>query len=374
MKPLLAAALLLCALSAFAQSGEHLNGMAAFSQLRKEYYIGALYLGWPGRDAAAIAGMPGKKRMELRITADRWPPLRFAQQWNQLILINNDSGLLNANVMDVLAFTGIPKADLVEGDHLVIEFEPEAGTSVSLNGTTVLRTNSPALFTMLLNTWIGARPPSSEFKRDMLSLPRDQPTTELAARYETLAPNDARKKLAAGWTAKTEAAEPAAAPDKTRHPEVAASKPETEIKPKPAIAPASAPPKPGPAESASPAATANAAPAPKEQKEQKDDTEKLQLALYNQYLTQIRRRVNQSTEYPRRAIKEGIEGLVVLRVQLDRLGNLLNIEQAQSAHEVLDRAAENAVKNARPFPAVNEQLEGNQFQFLVPIVFKLTGK
>jgi hypothetical protein len=48
-----------------------LNGIAAFEQLRKEYYIGALYLGWPGHDQATIANMPGKKRMAIHITAFR---------------------------------------------------------------------------------------------------------------------------------------------------------------------------------------------------------------------------------------------------------------------------------------------------------------
>ena len=378
MKRLLSAALLLgAAFFASAQGGElHLNGMAPYSQLRKEYYIGGLYLGGPAHDAAAISNMPGKKRMELRITADRWPPLRFAQQWNQLILINNDGGLLNANVEDVLAFTGLPKSDLMEGDQLVIEFEPDAGTSVSLNGTTVVHTASPALFTMLLNTWIGPRPPSSEFKRDMLSLPGDKAAAELAARFDATAPNEARKKLVAGWAAKPEPEPVAAAKAKPAEP-VAAARIEPQPKPHIENKPESKPvPVPAPVRSVaadSPKSAPEAAPAPTvAQQQAREEREKKQRALYNEYLNQVRKLVNKNTEYPRRAIKEGLEGLVVVRVQLDHLGNLVNLELVQSAHEILDRAAQNAVKSAQPFPAAGDQLEGSDLQFLVPIVFKLT--
>jgi len=376
MKRLLNAALLFCAaFSALAQGGElQLNGLAPYSQLRKEYYIGGLFLGWPGRDPATIANMPGKKRMELRVTADRWPPMRFAQQWNQLILINNDSGVLDANVMDVLAFTGFPKGDLIEGDQLVIELEPEAGTSVSLNGTAVLHTGSPALFNLLLNTWIGLRPPSSEFKRDILNRPTDRSASELLARFETVTPNESRKKAVAAWTAKTETE--TTTPAKPKPAEVAtAARSEPPVKAKSELKPASAAPAPVaakmPAETREPAPADNATAQANAQRA-KEERDKAQSALYNDYLAQVRRQVNKHIEYPRRAIKEGLEGLVVLRVQLDRLGNPLSIELAQSAHDILDKAAQSAVKDALPFPAASERLEGSQFQFLVPIVFKLT--
>lgn len=396
MKHLISAALLwLLAFSAFAQNATNplnLNGMAAFEQLRKEYYIGALYLGWPGHDPQTIANMPGKKRMELHVTADRWPPLRFAQQWNQLILINNDSHTLNANVMDLLAFTNIPKSDLVAGDRLAIDLEPDVGTVVRLNGTVVVRTTSPVLFNMLLNVWIGHRPPTSEFKRDMLSLPKDQAAAELAARYDETKPSAARTKAVVAWAGKVPQDEPAAAPapepQAAKPVETVAVKAEAEVKPK-GEHKAEPKPKPESKPAAKPepkAAVAAAKPAAAKKPEQPNAAElaqaeaarqakakqEAQQGLYNQYLVQVRQLVNRKTEYPRRAAKENIEGLVVLRVELDRSGKLLNMDLAQSAHDWLDHAAEKAVRRAAPFPPVSAQLEGNQFQFLVPIVFKLT--
>jgi periplasmic protein TonB len=429
-----------------------LNGMASFEQLRKEYYIGALYLGFPGHDSATIANMPGKKRMQINVTADRWPALRFSQMWNQAITINNASAFINANALDILAFTSVPKGDLVEGDRLIVELTGSNKTQVSLNGAIALRTNSPALFTMLLNAWIGARPPTSEFKRDILELPKNQAGNDLVARFENIRPSDARKKVIAGWGFKTEPeaatttaaavastaaataatataaptapiaatappkpepvtppkpepaaksiaeAKPAAetkpveppkpAPEAKPEPKpiaeakpVETPKPAPEVKPEPKPVPPPvvaatetpkpapvAPPKPTPAKPAPapvvPDAAAVAA-AKAAHDAQQDD-------LLNGYFSTVRKQVLTNIQYPRRAVKENIEGMVMMRIKVNRNGGLNSVEVAQSADDLLDAEGERAVKKAAPFPKPAETLEGNDFEFIIPIVFKLT--
>lgn len=390
---------IVCTSSAHAQSAPgNLNGIAAFEQLRKEYYIGALYLGGPAHDTATIMAMPGKRRMELHITADRWPALRFAQMWNQSITINTDSATLNANAMDILAFTSIPKGDLLEGDHLVIETEPAIGTRVLLNGVLVQSTKTSALFNLILNAWIGARPPSSEFKRDMLTLPTGPAASALIARYDAVKPGDARRKTVAAWGVKPEPEAPAStvATQVTKPSEPARpaqpTKPAESSKPTPitpATASAPAPGRPVPAapsaeaapEQTQPAATPapaaptadtqTAAPAPQPiAPAEQAGKERQQTELYDQYLGQVRKQVLRHIDYPRRAQKEGIEGLVLLRINLDRNGNVTSSEVAQTANDLLDTAAQKAVNKAAPYPKPPEQLEGEQFQILVPVLFK----
>lgn len=409
---LISIALVATSLCTRAQNNElNLNGMAAFEQLRKEYYVGALYLGWPGRDPAAIANMPGKKRMQLNITADRWPALRFSQMWNQAITINNPSAIINANALDILAFTSLPKGDLVEGDRLIIELTSNNTTQVSINGLLALRTNSPALFTMLLNAWIGQRPPTSEFKRDILDLPKDQAGNDLVARFENIRPNDARKKVIAGWGFKPEAEAPttaaaaatatavtatatATAPAPTPTPAAAApkkpepveavkpepTKPVAEAKPNAEVKP-SAEPKPAVVEAAKPAPAASPKPTPAATAPSPSDTptaeakaahNNAQDELLNSYFSVVRKEVLTNIQYPRRAAKEGIEGMVMVRLKVDRSGALSSFEIAQSADDLLDAEAEKAVKKAAPFPKPADALEGNNFEFIVPIVFKLT--
>lgn len=377
-----------------AQNELSLNGIASFEQLRKEYYIGALYLGWPGRDQAAIANMPGKKRMAIHITADRWPSLRFAQMWNQAITINNPSAFINANALDILAFTSLPKGDLVEGDRLVIELATNNTTLVTLNGIPALRTDSPALFTMLINAWIGARPPTSEFKRDILELPKNQAGNELVARFENVRPSDARKKVIAGWGFKVdaEAAAPAvatvtapvatpAAP--TPAPAPAPKKPEPEAKAAEAPKVVETKPAPEPKPSTAPAVTAPAAtpPAPVPQAAPQPDPaalaakaarEKEQNRLNSEYAGVVRNKVLRNIDYPKRAIKDNIEGLVMARIKVDRNGEVMSAEIAQSADDLLDAEALRAVRKAAPLPKIPDALEGSSVELFIPIVFKLS--
>lgn len=364
-----------------AQNGElNLNGMASFEQLRKEYYVGALYLGWPGHDPAAIANMPGKKRMELHITADRWPALRFSQAWNQLITINNPSALINSNAMDIVAFTSIPKGDLVEGDHFVIELTGNNTTQVSLNGITALRTESATLFSMLLNTWIGQRPPTSEFKRDILELPKSSAGTELVTRFNSLKPNDSRKKTIAGWglKAEPETTTPATTAATTvavaaaAHPTPAAPAPAAPVKKEPAPSTKQEPAKEK--EQAVAAAPQPSAPTPQPMAaapQPNDAAKENQKALYGAYVGQVRKLVIKAIEYPKRAITEQLEGLVVIKASVDRNGSLVALDIIQSADDLLDAAAMRAVQKAAPFPKPGSDVEGNTFEAQIPIVFKL---
>lgn len=354
-----------------------LNGIAAQEQLRKEYYIGALYLEALSRDPAVISAQSSPKRMVLHVTADRWSPMQFAQHWNQMILINNGSGTLNANVMDVLNFTSAPKGDLVSGDELAIEFDRGASV-VTLNGTTVVRTTSPNLFNMLLNTWVGARPPSSEFKRDILALPQDKAGADLRARYDGIKANDTRRKVTATWGSKEAEAAPAVAAATALLPVTTTAAP---VATKPKVeAPAAAEAKVAETKKApatAPEKTIAAAPAAKAAEPQNDPAaaqqkRMQQQKLYAEYSNQLRRLVIKNIVYPKRAVKQNREGLVVVKVSLTRRGALTATAVAQSADDLLDNAALEAINQSAPFPPITDDLEGAALDFLIPVVFKLT--
>ena len=355
-----------------------LNGVATFEQLRKEYYIGALYLAAPAHDASAVNSQGGSKRMTLHITAERWSPMQFAQHWNQMILINNGSATLNANVMDVLNFTSIPKGDLINGDELAVELTA-AGTVVSLNGTTVVHTASANLFNMLINTWIGARPPSTEFKRDILNLPRDKAGTDLLARFEGIKPSDARRKQVASWGAKeTEtpatvatAVTPLATPATAAKPKVETPPPAPEAK---KVAATSSPDKvaASPSPSSAPAAAPAPAPAPAIDTAAEKAKRARQQELYEDYSNQLRRLITRHITYPKNAVKRSVEGLVVVKVSVSHNGDVLSASIAQSADDMLDRAALQAIEKSGQLPELNVDLQGSSFDFMIPVVFKLT--
>jgi len=82
---------------------------------------------------------------------------------------------------------------------------------------------------------------------------------------------------------------------------------------------------------------------------------------------------NPTPEYPERARREGWEGIVILRVLVDREGKSRRVEVGQSSgFEVLDRAAVEGVKSWRFYPArYGDRLVETWVK--VPIVFRLAN-
>ncbi|MFT5575881.1 MAG: protein TonB [Bermanella sp.] len=132
--------------------------------------------------------MPDPKRMDIRVLAQSWSKRRFVQQWNQLILTNNNTDTHKAHLDNIIAFASLLKDDLLAGDHLTFDLLPDEGTTIKLNGTTLLKTSDPEFFNLLLSCWIGARPPSSGFKQNVLKLPTGERGTTLMASFDFTAP------------------------------------------------------------------------------------------------------------------------------------------------------------------------------------------
>ncbi|ARN74779.1 TonB family protein [Oceanicoccus sagamiensis] len=424
----LIAALAACAFSPAAVQAQDdsfdelpLNGLAAYVQLRKEYYIGGLYLESLSQDSSSTFNFSGRKRMEMRITIDKWSPRRFAQQWNQLILINNDQESLDEFADQILAFIDMPKDDLIAGDRITIDLDPERGTTVYLNGSKAFSERNNAFFDILLNTWIGQRPPSSDFKNDILTLPTDAEGTELLTRYENQSTDQAREKKVAAWfkssksSSKAAASKPAtqsasvappssdtavtakrsskaapvavaiAAPVAIAQPKVAApatnielAKPTLDSSASPAPAPKAAEPKaepkPEPKPQPKPAKAeekvAAAKPAPAKAEPSAEDAE--QAKLMKEYRSTVLKLTYLNTQYPKRAMDFKQEGLVVVKITVRRDGKLVDLtETTKSKHKLLNNAARKAVKKTAPYPEVPKGLKGDVIEVSMPFNFKL---
>ena len=405
-----------------------LNGLASYEQLRKEYFIAALYLESFTQDSDSIMNYSGMKRMELRIVIDEWSPRRFAQHWNQAMLINNKSDAQEKFSEQILAFTNIPKESLISGDIITIDLHPDSGTTVSIDGIKIYNTSSVDFFDVLLNTWIGARPPSSDFKRDILTLPTDAAGTELLTRYEALGPDNSRKKQVAGWVKSSPAKEKAAvaavaattakvassasagsmstttvtasgssSPTKPQVPgktsqaptrattKAEAPKPNINVaveKPK-LVAPApAAPPKTEPQTTPvktvakAPAAatkTQPTAPAKKAVPVATASTqEQEQENLLRVYRSNVLKLTYLNTQYPKRSMDLKQQGLVVLKIKLNRQGKVLSVEEEQATnYALLNKAARKAINKSEPYPEVPTSMQGNDFEISLPFNFKL---
>ena len=175
-----------------------LNGIGSYQQLRKEFYIGALYLTNPSDDPAAIIASNSSKRMALKVTAKRWSPRRWSLQWQNDVAINNsfddDPQLTN----HLMLFTGFLDANLTTGDEIIIDYIATVGTIVKINGVKIIETKTAKFFNYLLNAWIGKLPPSGEFKSRILGLD-DDTAKDLLKQYNQISYNDKRSKLISSW-------------------------------------------------------------------------------------------------------------------------------------------------------------------------------
>ena len=176
-----------------------LNGIGSYQQLRKEFYIGALYLTEPSDDPQAIINSTGSKRMALKVTTKRWSPRRWSLQWQNDIAINNPFSNDKALTEQLMLFTGFIEDNLRTGDEILIDYITAKGTKVTINGVTIIQTNTDELFNYLVNVWIGKLPPSGEFKARILNQMDDGKDKELLAQYNSVTYNDQRSKMVAGW-------------------------------------------------------------------------------------------------------------------------------------------------------------------------------
>ena len=94
------------------------------------------------------------------------------------------------------------------------------------------------------------------------------------------------------------------------------------------------------------------------------------LARYEQLISKWIQRFKQ---YPQEAKNSGVEGAAIVRVRINRKGDVLffRLEQ-KTGHQLLDVAILDMIKQANPLPPVPENYPaGNMLEFLIPVSFKL---
>jgi len=178
--------------------GLELNGIGSYQQLRKEFYIGALYLAKLESDPIAIQASSTSKRMTLKVTTERWSPRRWSLQWQNDIAINNSFANDPDLTKKLMTFTGFLGDKLIIGDEIIIDYIAATGTVIKINNVKIIETKTAQLFNYLLNVWIGKLPPSGEFKKRVLGQ-KDATTQELLNAYNNITYDKSRTALVTSW-------------------------------------------------------------------------------------------------------------------------------------------------------------------------------
>lgn len=390
--------------SALATADPLLNGVATHTELSQEQFIAGLYTSTLATERNDILLKDEDKRMQVRVTADSITPRRFRRMWIEGMAINASSSELEKHSENMAAFSNMLRVRLAAGDIFTVD-RTASEVSVIINGTTLGAINDPSFFDLLLRTWIGPVPLSSDFRDSLLKAGETDPG--LLARFEATRPTDER--IAAIENAiqnrpvastEPEVAQVETAPESTAPsvPRPAISAPSTGSA---AVTPpdlslakvqqdggaqqenSSTPttPTPQPTAAPTPRPTQVAVapkPTPRAAREsildEEDDEEFTASSLLQQqlYIAELKRWSNKFTEYPRRALDRNQQGTVRVSVTIDRKGNVKNAEVIEETrHSLLNRGAIDIVENASPYPAIPNDITGENFTFSFPIIFQI---
>ena len=401
-----------------------LNGVATHSELGKEMFIAGLYTTTLSDDKSAILLAQEEKQIQVRVTAERLSSRRFKRMWIEGMAVNSGAEELKEQSGNMAIFSNMLKIKMTKGDIFTVErYDTSIGSSVesnvrvSLNGATLGEISDTNFFDLLLRTWLGPVPLSSDFRSNLLK--GGAIDAELRARYDATVPSDERIAAVEEAAQTLTNSAPSAAPRVSQTvPDVAVAAPpvaipsprqsstttapaidstdvaiaaptapslnqqtpprETQAQPPAARnnTPATTTPKPVEvAKANTPAPTQPAADSMFDEEDDGGDFTAESVLSQQLYVSKLKSYSNKYLKYPNLALQRGYEGNVRVSVVIDRNGKVLEYSTLEeSEHSSLNKAATKAVKKASPFPKVPDEVSGETFTFTLPIVFKLVAE
>jgi periplasmic protein TonB len=363
-----------CSLAAAAEP--MLNGIAIHTELSKEQFIGELYSNPLSDNPDTLTASTQAMRMELKILTPDMSMRRFSRLWIEGMAINNTPALLTEQADNMVKFDSLFKGRLIPNDTVVFSYEPGKGVNVSVNDVLLGNIASEKFFGMLLRTWIGKVPLSSDYKESILKAGKVNP--ELKARFEKIKPSRERTAEIAAWSkiktqaelaAEKEAAKSAAqASSADSAKQLAAQKAEVA---KAEVAKAEAAKLAAAQKATTPSPATATAPAADDDNDKPALTAQTLLARQF-YVSDLLKKIRSNTRYPKRALERNQAGSVRISVVVNRAGRVISTSLLEgSQFEQLNEAAMEAINQSAPFPPMPDAVAGNSFEFTVPTTFTL---
>ncbi len=373
------AILVALSLSAKLYADPLLNGVATHSELGKEQFIAGLFTSTLSTSSNSILSTQEKKRLQVRVLAPHLSSRRFRRMWIEGMAINSSPSELEKYARDMANFSNMMKIKMIAGDIFTID-RTEESVQISINGILLGEIDDPQFFDLILRTWIGPVPLSSEFRNDLLTEGSIKPGP--LTRFETTKPSDER-------IAAIESAVSFKRADNANSKQVIASAKKPSV-----IAPISAPVikapvakiqlaaptvvEATPEPTATPVVIASIVRAEKLDEsifddDDEDDLTAESLLKEQLYYSQLAKYTHKYLQYPSRAWDRGREGNIRLKVTIDRKGKVKETVILDSARfKSLNKEAKKAVSRASPYPVMPDELKGDDYSFTFRIAFKIT--
>lgn len=148
----------------------HLKGSAVRRLGQHVAYVGGLYLSDPHILPADVLDDVGPKRFLLHcktaaISKDRW-----LDSWQQGLVLNNSYVTLGSLKHEIARFNQLWQKGIKEGDEVWLDYVPQQGTKISVNGRLVDTIPGELFYTALLRAWLGEHPMSTPVKNALLGI------------------------------------------------------------------------------------------------------------------------------------------------------------------------------------------------------------
>jgi periplasmic protein TonB len=369
-----------------------LNGIGVHQELGREVFIGALYSESLSNDADTLMNNVQPMHMELKIVApDGLTTRRFSRMWIEGMAVNSKADVLTAQADNMVKFDGLFKGRFLKDDFISFTNNPGKGVDIAVNDVLLGNIKDNAFFSMLLSTWIGKIPLSSDYRDSLLKV--GDVDAGLRGRFSTIAPTAARTAEVKAWTG------PQVDVKETKTAEASSSKSSANAKvdavviaktdlpkldvptiDKPALdipVPVTQVEKTAPAvatnAAAKPATATVAAAKVEDEDEEEGPALTAQSLLARQfYVSDAIKKIRSKTKYPQRALDRDQEGSVRVAIVIDREGTVLNTNILEtSKFDLLNKEAIEAIKRSAPFPALPAEIAGSRFEFTVPMRWTL---
>jgi len=144
-----------------------LNGAGIRSKFFFKIYVGALYTGKTSNNAAELVAAPGPKSMQMAMLYKKVEAEKITSGWTEGFKANATDTEFKQLEKRLQKFNALFPA-LLAGDSVHMDYSPETGTELSINGKALGTIQGEDFFSALLKVWIGEYPADNALKAGLL--------------------------------------------------------------------------------------------------------------------------------------------------------------------------------------------------------------
>jgi len=146
-----------------------LNGMGYRTRFIFKVYVAALYTQAKVNSRDAVQALTGAKRIAMHMVYDEVSRKKMAAAWNDGFAENTTDEQLEKLKTRLQTFISY-FPDLTAGNVVLLDYIPQKGTRVTINGEHKGVIEGSDFYTTLLDVWLGEEPADESLKQSLLGL------------------------------------------------------------------------------------------------------------------------------------------------------------------------------------------------------------